>query len=1481
MDVRDAFVANNVRSVVERGDLVNHYPFMESFENGVVLIIDVSGYSQLAAYLQQQYGDTSGARIQTLLNPHFSGMIDAVHRHAGSVVKFAGDSLVAVWTSSSNGANGSRFLSIDEDGNETQFNPQPRESTMDMQMRGVSTRPKGFCDLTSAFLCGLDILLMVDVLGRNMEGDTASPEQQILQGVTAHMGLGTGVTNHVHVGKPTECCEYFVSGASVRTASVMLETAQQNELAVTLGAWERIKSAFEGSCPLAAAAAGTLDKLVDPVVVNGEHVIIRSKIFASDYLRHQLTWLFTLFSNDAVPLNSPTAEINPFHTIVAPSSRLNDYIAKTIVHHLSSTTLRELGETSELRSCAVTFVRLCGDVAARATSDDASCLSVLQVAMTTVLEALTLFDGCLRQYNVDDKGPTLLLVWGVERYAHEQSEASFALHAALRIARKLEQTFGPGSFSIGVAAGVVFSGFVLCEKRSDHTILGVAVNDAARLMCHPLASEHAILVSEDVYKACKDEFLFSPTSHVVQIKGSIDPKRTYIPIRPLNASARWRQGDRSNPPKLIGREREKMIIRHALEDWKNGEPTTLVIEGKTGTGKTLLGDYTIHEASKVPNSLISVGRSSESQKFVPFHALSVILTSLFTDMDVELLTKKAAHLKRKAGRFDEADRIEQWSGVKYSTAGRRSRSVSMSGLATSLSGLEALQFETTLAKLDSLNNWYDAGAEAKTTQSLSRPKVATADKFPPKRRKTFGAQFLPPKPMDLNSSRTDLLSPTWEPHRSADDEDGSDEEGGESDGMTAASGSTRVDSLHSRTPALQSSTSYPAINAHTQTSALSCHPSCPRRNKMQRDMSANTGDEFGAVHMPECFNAKNTSLLGYMNRLTIKVQIILRLLEIEEPLQYLLNDVIPTNFETTRGYNIVFSQERTSHLIAFVVRILNTLTERFEIPIILMLDHAQWTDSIGCQLFSDISRQCKRVLCCWLTRPVGEYMSDLPRKLLERIMEGDVERVATSGASSDSDDASLATVVADLKEVVPPATVISLHGLDIAASEEMIMEIVRGKFPNATAPDAGLVCEIYRRTGGNPVMIQMLSSSMLQRLDGQVLDGVLQFSRSSSAASTQFDDVLPADAATAVLSKLDRTSPAMRHVLLVMSAAGQYTQLHTLAAALIRNPIKEFANFHLETIEGQQRLLDFLQENDRFGFLKYTFERDPDAAHLLELDAVECANVPPPPTALYCSELYFHHYLVYQSIYRCLIPSRRATLHASYAAHYAHYMDSSNISNERGQRDAMLYVINLHLDRCRALVPSTTLIRFAHEAYKSSVSRAIVAEALIAYQRLEDLMATYPDAAQRVLSLYDRVRVCRLMCDMWIAAVDYSQAWEYFVKGVRYLGQEVPEVRTGKWWRLVLRQVVKHFLVRVVKRHDVVERWVLRDLSKKFPIVKHDMSMVRQCAIELMDLFDSALHIAVHQNSSDCYFALLLINTSKFLTAARASKFANFLLTRA
>ena len=73
-------------------------PTQEEFR-GVFLFSDISGFTRLTEMLSER-GPEGSEKLTEILNNYFGKLIDIVNSYGGDIVKFAGDSLIAVWTDS-------------------------------------------------------------------------------------------------------------------------------------------------------------------------------------------------------------------------------------------------------------------------------------------------------------------------------------------------------------------------------------------------------------------------------------------------------------------------------------------------------------------------------------------------------------------------------------------------------------------------------------------------------------------------------------------------------------------------------------------------------------------------------------------------------------------------------------------------------------------------------------------------------------------------------------------------------------------------------------------------------------------------------------------------------------------------------------------------------------------------------------------------------------------------------------------------------------------------------------------------------------------------------------------------------------------------------------------------------------------------------------------------------------------------------------
>ncbi|GHV91001.1 hypothetical protein AGMMS50268_15040 [Spirochaetia bacterium] len=160
-------------------------------------------------------------------------------------------------------------------------------------------------------------------------------------------------------------------------------------------------------------------------------------------------------------------------------------------------------------------------------------------------------------------GDAIMAVFGAPK-ALENASVS-AIRAALKMATKIrnvdtsgitlpESGFGAG---IGLNFGECIVGNIGFHDKLDYTVIGDAVNLASRLEALTRVYKHPIIVSENMYDAAKDEFIFRKLD-VVRVKGKDQPVGIYAVYGAFAGEA-----EAELPPSLI-------LDREALDQYEKG-----------------------------------------------------------------------------------------------------------------------------------------------------------------------------------------------------------------------------------------------------------------------------------------------------------------------------------------------------------------------------------------------------------------------------------------------------------------------------------------------------------------------------------------------------------------------------------------------------------------------------------------------------------------------------------------------------------------------------------------------------------------------------------------------------------------------------------------------------------------------------------------------------------------------------------------------
>ena len=175
--------------------------------------------------------------------------------------------------------------------------------------------------------------------------------------------------------------------------------------------------------------------------------------------------------------------------------------------------------------------------------------------------------------DVDRDGGKLILVAGAPT-ASPDDEARML--AALRELQAAELRI---PIRVGVNTGPVFAGDIGPSYRRTYTVMGDAVNLAARVMGK--AEPGQILASQSVLDACSVTFETTELDPFM-VKGKTLPVYASVIGRPLGAKATT--GERELP--MVGRDFETGILQRAVRAALQGEGSIVEIVGPPGIGKT-------------------------------------------------------------------------------------------------------------------------------------------------------------------------------------------------------------------------------------------------------------------------------------------------------------------------------------------------------------------------------------------------------------------------------------------------------------------------------------------------------------------------------------------------------------------------------------------------------------------------------------------------------------------------------------------------------------------------------------------------------------------------------------------------------------------------------------------------------------------------------------------------------------------------------
>ena len=243
------------------------------------------------------------------------------------------------------------------------------------------------------------------------------------------------------------------------------------------------------------------------------------------------------------------------------------------------------GGTSEHRPVTIAFLRYEGMDALIAQRGPDAAADALQRLVAAVDSAADEFGVALLASDVDADGGKLILTAGAPTVTGDDEERM------LLALRRIVDAGVPVPLRIGVNRGAIFAGDIGPFYRRTYTVMGDAVNLAARLMAK--AAPGHIYATADVLD--RSNTLFATTAlEPFMVKGKAQPIQAWA-VGPATGS-RTRQARLERLP-LTGRDAEFARLREALAGARAGSGRLVEVVGEAGIGKSRLLDAIREDAT--------------------------------------------------------------------------------------------------------------------------------------------------------------------------------------------------------------------------------------------------------------------------------------------------------------------------------------------------------------------------------------------------------------------------------------------------------------------------------------------------------------------------------------------------------------------------------------------------------------------------------------------------------------------------------------------------------------------------------------------------------------------------------------------------------------------------------------------------------------------------------------------------------------------
>ncbi|MCP4541542.1 MAG: AAA family ATPase [Chloroflexi bacterium] len=250
----------------------------------------------------------------------------------------------------------------------------------------------------------------------------------------------------------------------------------------------------------------------------------------------------------------------------------------------------------ERKLVTIMFADISGFTAMAETMDPEAVRDLMNACFERLVPVVEKYEGTVDKFIGDE----IMALFGAP-LAHE-NDPERALRAALEMMDALIEFNAERSTDLGlhfgINTGLVIAGGLGTRGRQEYSVMGDAVNLAARL--EDASKRGEIFVGPDTYRLTAPLFEFE-VLEPIQVKGKVEPLQIYrlVGLKTEPGHVRGLETKGISSP-LVGRDTEFMALNACIERLMNGQGGIVSVIGEAGVGKSRLMAEIRDTASAIP-----------------------------------------------------------------------------------------------------------------------------------------------------------------------------------------------------------------------------------------------------------------------------------------------------------------------------------------------------------------------------------------------------------------------------------------------------------------------------------------------------------------------------------------------------------------------------------------------------------------------------------------------------------------------------------------------------------------------------------------------------------------------------------------------------------------------------------------------------------------------------------------------------------------